>query len=237
MNRGIYALTGGMISEMERFKQNAYNMSNSMTAGHKANGINTREAREFQQYIIGKNGKPIGKLGSGPVVDEQYLDLTQGQLKYTGNEYDFALTSKDGMFAVRTENGIRLQRAGNFMLDRNRMLVNQDGNPVLDDGFGEIIVPQDVSISAMADGTLSPIGQRLGVFRGAERHLGKNLYLANNPEPIEDFTVTHRSVESSNFNTITGSIDMVMTQRQMQMSQNLIKQQEEENKQLIQSMN
>ncbi len=236
MTRGIYALTDGMITDIDLFKKNAYNMSNANTPGFKASGMNLAEAKEFEQYIIGGDGRLIGELGVGPVIEERFLNYTQGHVQYTGNEYDFALQSKQGMFAVQTENGIRYQRAGNFMVNGDNKLVNQFGDAVLDENYQEINIPQGSKVSVRADGTLSPNNVKLGVFDGEYRHVGGNLYVTENATPGVNYTVFGNSVEGSNYNPIEGSIDMVLLQREMQMKQNLLKQQDDENKQLIQAI-
>lgn len=60
-------------------------------------------------------------------------DFSQGSIRTTGNPLDFALTG-EGFFKVETPEGIKYTRNGNFSLDVNGIIVDQDGNPILGQG-------------------------------------------------------------------------------------------------------
>lgn len=61
------------------------------------------------------------------------VDLTQGDIKTTGNALDLALTDK-GFFKIQTPQGVKYTRNGNFMLNAQGNLVTQTGDTVLGDG-------------------------------------------------------------------------------------------------------
>jgi flagellar basal-body rod protein FlgG len=60
-------------------------------------------------------------------------DYTPGALQTTGNPLDFAL-SGEGFFKIETQDGIQYTRNGNFSLDSNGILVDQNGFPVMGQG-------------------------------------------------------------------------------------------------------
>ncbi|RHW33316.1 flagellar basal-body rod protein FlgF [Neobacillus notoginsengisoli] len=62
----------------------------------------------------------------------------------------------DGFFQVRNSSGqVLLTRAGNFRVDENRQLVNQNGMPVLDSRGNDITIPTGyISFSISQDGTI-----------------------------------------------------------------------------------
>ncbi|MFH2093674.1 MAG: flagellar hook-basal body protein [Pseudomonadota bacterium] len=85
-------------------------------------------------------------------------DYSQGAIVETGNPLDLAL-SGDGFFKIETSEGIKYTRNGNFTLDNNGILVDQNGNPVMGQG------------GAIAIGGEN-IGQGLGINRAGEISIG-----------------------------------------------------------------
>jgi len=90
-------------------------------------------------------------------------DFSQGTLQSTGNPLDFALSDK-GFFKVDTAEGIRYTRDGNFSLDADGILVDQNGNPVLGRG-GPIAI----------NGANADIEQELSVNQNGEIRLGNTI--------------------------------------------------------------
>ena len=72
----------------------------------------------------------IGRLGTGVELNELFTCFSQGGLRETGSDFDFALDGK-GFFVVSTPRGDRFTRNGSFVLGPEGMLVNRDGFPVL----------------------------------------------------------------------------------------------------------
>jgi len=60
-------------------------------------------------------------------------DFSQGNIVETGNPFDMAL-SGEGFFKIDTAEGIKYTRNGNFTLDNNGIMVDQNGNPVMGQG-------------------------------------------------------------------------------------------------------
>ncbi len=81
-------------------------------------------------------------------------DYTQGNIITTGNPLDFAL-SGDGFFKIETPEGIKYTRNGNFTLDVNSNLVDQNGNPVMGQGGAIAInvdnIEENLSISEIGE--------------------------------------------------------------------------------------
>ncbi|MCW7752373.1 flagellar hook-basal body protein [Desulfobotulus sp. H1] len=60
-------------------------------------------------------------------------DLSQGSVRVTGNDLDFALED-EGFFVIETPRGLRYTRNGNFTVNAEGFLVTQQGEPVLAGG-------------------------------------------------------------------------------------------------------
>lgn len=80
----------------------------------------------------------VGKLGTGVELNENFTVWEQGNLKETGNDFDFALDGK-GFIAIETERGERYTRNGAFTLDKDGFLVTKEGYKVLsENGYIQI---------------------------------------------------------------------------------------------------
>lgn len=73
-------------------------------------------------------------------------DFSLGPIRTTGNPLDIALAEK-GFFKIETPEGIRYTRNGNFTLDSDGTLVDQNGNPLLGQGGAIVINGNSVSIN------------------------------------------------------------------------------------------
>lgn len=131
----------------------ANNIANMNTTGFK------RESPVFEEHIVrvdtqgafGRRKEPLSFVRDTLATH----DMTNGELKTTGNQLDMAIEG-DGFFVVSTAAGDRYTRNGNFGLDDTGRLVTSSGNPVLDDGGSEIVFsPEETSISIARDGTIS----------------------------------------------------------------------------------
>ena len=74
------------------------------------------------------------------------VDFTQGDFRETGNVLDLAL-SGDGFFKVQTQQGMRYTRNGTFSLNRDNILVTENGDPVMGDSGPISIQGSNVQIN------------------------------------------------------------------------------------------
>src|SRR5919206_1892524 len=129
MERGLYIAASGMVSEMARQDLIANDLANASTPGYKADRA---VQGSFGQLLLRntQTGATVGPLGLGSRIERQVTDLTAAPLRETGEPLDFAVEG-DGYFAVRTAQGVRYTRNGEFTAGANGLLVDQHGNPVL----------------------------------------------------------------------------------------------------------
>lgn len=97
----------------------ADNLANINTPGFKGNKM------FYRMFTESVNGKTITR--SVPVTQ---VDLSQGILEPTGNEFDLAINGK-GFFVVEENGREYLTRNGRFQLDSDGMLVNSQGARVM----------------------------------------------------------------------------------------------------------
>ena len=155
------------------------------------------------------------------------LNLGEGALQQTGNPLDLAIEGQ-GFFAIQTAQGVRYTRDGSFHRSQAGLLVTSAAEPVLSSAGKPIpIPPGDVSVGA--NGVLSVAGgavDTVAVFTfpsGAQlTPEGANRYVA--PPGVtatisKDATVRQGAIESANEDTVQGTLDLIVMQRQAEMMQ------------------
>jgi len=151
MDRGLYIAASGMLTEQLRQQQIANDLANTSTPGYKADRT---AQRSFGDVLLSNSatGATVGAQSTAVVADGIVTDFTPQPLRDTGEPLDFGI-SGEGFFAVRTAQGIRYTRDGQFTVSPQGELVTAQGDPVLGRGG------QPVRVGA--DGKVDP--RRLGV--------------------------------------------------------------------------
>lgn len=148
-------------------------------------------------------------------------DFSQGSFQTTGNALDVAL-SGEGFFKIETPEGIRYTRNGNFSLDINGVLVDQNGNPVLGQGGAITIAGEDMeqTLSINQIGEISIDGEVIDTLdivtfedkRKLERE-AENLLSYKGPTTdeiqVEQTVVQHRALENSNIQVVDEMVRMI----------------------------
>ncbi len=112
-------ISTGLRQQETRFSIIANNLSNIQTSGFK------KDFPLFQRiYFQALDPEGINEIDSSVIL------FQQGNLQNTGNELDLAIQG-EGFFKVRTPNGIRYTRSGNFSLNQAKILVEANGFPVM----------------------------------------------------------------------------------------------------------
>ncbi|CCK81716.1 flagellar hook-basal body protein [Desulfobacula toluolica] len=148
-------------------------------------------------------------------------DFSQGAIQTTGNPLDMAL-SGPGFFKIETSEGIKYTRNGNFSLDINGTLVDQNGNPVMGQGGAIAIdtanVEQNLSVNQNGEILLS--GEVVDTFdivtfkelNKLERE-GQN-FLSYTGETMDEIqaqgaVVQHKALEKANVEVVEEMVRMI----------------------------
>jgi flagellar basal-body rod protein FlgF len=199
----------------------ANNIANVATPGFQA------ERMGFADYLVSQNGtsEPPGGREMYFTQDRAtYRDQTRGTFVHTGNPLDLAIGTT-GYFAVQTDNGIKLTRAGRFTLNASGDITDEAGNALLDtnnqklsvSGGGDITIAGDGSISLSLGGTTSNIG-KIGVFDPqnpyAMRAEGNRLFDPGGPtSAVASPGILQGAVEDSNVQPIVEITRLIAVQR------------------------
>jgi flagellar basal-body rod protein FlgG len=134
MTKGIDAAAQGMMSIITQNDINANNLANINTAGFKQSIAVFKNTYESSINKVNNNngytqyGDKIGTLSLGSSIDSSIVDLTQGNLKQTGNNLDLAISGK-GLFTVKMADGSEAYtRNGSFIKNKDGFISDSEGN-------------------------------------------------------------------------------------------------------------
>src|SRR6185503_2177237 len=129
VDRGLYIAASGMMAEQIRQDQIANDLANAATPGYKADRT---AQREFGDLLLANraSGQVVGRQSTAVQVDEIRTDFTPQPARDTGEPLDFAIVG-EGFFGVRTADGVRYTRNGQFTVSPQGLLVTASGDPVL----------------------------------------------------------------------------------------------------------
>jgi len=153
MDNSIYVSLSRQMAVFRDMAVTANNIANINTTGYNA------EKAMFTDYLVGDGNHH--KMAFAQDISS-YRDTRQGTMNATGNPLDMAIQGR-GYFTIETANGPRYTRNGTFQTNPEGMLVNVDGNPVLDDAGQRIqFDEQDRDIKVLQTGQLMVDGEERG---------------------------------------------------------------------------
>ena len=148
-------------------------------------------------------------------------DFEQGSIVRTDNPFDVAL-SGEGFFKIETPEGIRYTRNGNFTLDNDGILVDQNGNPVLGQGGAIALVlgnaEHELGINKIGQISVNnEVIDQLDVVTFADlrklKRDGKNLLSYDGETTAEiaagQVSVEHKSLEKANVGVVDEMVRMI----------------------------
>ena len=226
MSGSIYMAATGAMAYERRLQVLSNNLANVNTAGFK------KDNGRFQAFSLSETAQNneftlLGNRSHAPAYWMQYstyTDFSSGEMKKTGSPFDLAITGR-GFFCVQTPDGVRYTRRGDFTVDKDEVLVTQEGYPVLGQG-GEIQIkmakPSEDKreFSVSEDGFVTVDGSQVDRLRivdftdssGLEK-AGHNFYRAVNPRALEDMDedlqITQGFLELSNVNVVKMMTEMI----------------------------
>jgi flagellar basal-body rod protein FlgG len=210
MDTGLYIAASGMLAQQVREDQLANDLSNAATPGYKTD---SSVQSDFGALLLANTstGQPIGALNTGVRLGTPVTNLTPQALHPTGQPLDFGIAG-GGFFAVRTPQGIRYTRDGQFQANAQGQLVDALGNQVLSQNGAPIAVSTQGTVPASS----------LGVFNvtGATKQ-GNNLYTGTAGGRATG-TVRQGELEDSAVDPVNTMVHMISTVQTYQAGENAI---------------
>ncbi len=248
MIRAMYTAASGMSAQQLNLDTIANNLANSSTTGF-------RQLRlEFQDMLYQNLITPGAaqsqtttsaglQVGLGTRSQATEVIMTQGELNETNNPLDLAIEGT-GFFEVQRPDGtIAYTRAGNFYLNNQGTIVNNNGDPLLPTitvpaNATSVTVTQYGVVNATLPGQTNPaqLGQiQLATFAnpGGLELIGGNLLqqtlssgdpVLGNPGGTEGLGLLQQGyLEASNVDVVTEFVQMVLAQRAYESNSKVIK--------------
>lgn len=234
-NPGYITLSrqSALLRDMQLIANNIANMS---TTGFRRESVIFTEIVDKLSVDGGSTSQTAAKV--------RVTDFSQGGLRATGGDFDFAIEG-DGFFLIETPNGQALTRAGSFLRNEAGELSTASGLRVLAEGGAPLFFPPDArEIAVATDGTVSADGAPVGRFAivtvadPTTLERAENGLFTSPEEPIEadEAAVFHRFVENSNVDPIREVSRMIEVQRAYEMGQSFLETEDERARQAIRVM-
>lgn len=237
MIRSIYTAAANMVAQINRQTVIANNVANVDTPGYKQD---VTVAEQFAGLLLrrlgpdGESGPVIGMVGTGVMVPQVALDLSQGELTTSGRPLDIALAGP-GFFAVQTADGVRYTRAGIFQQNANGALATMDGGLVLGQN-GPVRLPPAADVQVRPDGRILVNDQEVDRFQLVEfppgarlRKVGNSYVVSEGAEPsaARATTTVQGAIEQSNVDPLRATSEMMAALRLYQANQQVIQLQDQ----------
>jgi flagellar basal-body rod protein FlgF len=210
MDPGLYIAASGMLAEQVRQTGLSNDLSNASTPGYK---VDDSTQQSFGSLLLSNTatGQTIGNLQTGVRISGVVTNMTPAALHPTGQPLDFGIEGT-GFFAVRTPQGTRYTRDGQFSSSAQGQLTDAQGNQVLSQNGAPIAVGANGLVAASA----------LGVFNvnGVAKQ-GYNLYVGTAAGRATG-TALQGSLEGSAVDPVHTMVDMISSLRTYQAAENAI---------------
>lgn len=241
MLKGLYTAYTGMLNEQNRMDILTNNLANASTVGFKKEGATSQSfdsvlAVKIKDQSVGvKNVQRIGYNHPGVKIGENYTDHTQGSFRITGNTYDLALSGQ-GFFAVEFTNKAKdtstmYTRAGQFTLNKDGYLVNENGDYVLDTQNKRIQLNTLAETAIISDGTIEQNGVAVAKIQVADfedynylEKYGETYY-----RPVEGAKLTQSDaevksgyLEMANVQIVSEMVNLISITRAYESNQKII---------------
>jgi flagellar basal-body rod protein FlgG len=210
MDRGLSIAAAGMVAEQARQDQLSGDLANAATPGYKRDRTTQTS---FGEVLLSntRDGRAVGTVGFGPYADATTTDLRPQASRTTDEPLDFAIQG-EGFFQVRTPDGVRYPRNGQFTTSAAGLLVDRSGNAVLGAGGGTIRVG--------ADGRVAPGAIGVVELRDA-RKVGEGFFTGT-PAGAAAGTVRSGELEGSGVDPTRAMVEMIASLRSFEAGQRSI---------------
>ena len=235
MINGIYLATSGMNVEQKRMDVLSNNLANINTAGYKKEKL-VFQVYKDRQISNTSNNNQLGNYSGGIIIGQNLVDLSDGNVRYTGNNLDFCVNGKN-FFVVAAPDGQQyMTKDGSFSLNSEGFLVNKDGYFVLgNNGNIQMTGPGDLSVDEKGNITFNQIN--IGNFSvnsvtNAEdiSMIGSSYFVLKNGAALAantDVSIKQGYIETSNVNGVSEMVDMISITRSYEANQKILNMQDE----------
>ncbi len=216
MLSGIFSTSSGKSATENQIQIISNNLSNALTAGFKSMNA------AFTSMNVQESTAPDQLAATYVGIPDCYIQFSDAPITATGNSLDLAIEG-DGFFAVDAPQGTMYTRNGQFTLNKDKKLVNQNGYAVMSTGGGDITI-DGKEITIARDGTV--YADKIAVDKlkvvdfpnkqgltNAGGSLFANTARGNAETPAVGYGVQQGSYEVSNVDIMKEMVQMITVMR------------------------
>lgn len=242
MIRSLYTAVSGLITLENKQATIVNNMTNANTTGYKGENLAIKSFDEVMlqnkdKVVNGKNvTQDLGTLSLGAEIDTVETTFTQGVLKNTDKETDFAIEGR-GFFVIQKQGNEGSEnlytRDGSFKVGNDGYLMTTSGDKVLGVskntgnletifvGNNKMILDGDnnLFIGNTAEYTLATAD--FNDYGNLEK-VGDNYYRGENPIYNSEVNINQGALETSNVSISNEMLNMITTMRSFETNQKLV---------------
>jgi flagellar basal-body rod protein FlgF len=210
MDTGLYIAASGMLAQQVREDQLSNDLSNASTPGYKSD---SSVQSDFGAMLMANTAtrQTVGPINTGIRLGAPLTNLTPSTLHPTNQPLDFGIAGQ-GFFAVRTLQGVRYTRDGQFQENAQGQLVDGQGNQVLSQNGATITVGAQGTVPASS----------LGVFNVANVAKQGNNYFTGADGGRATGTVKQGELEDSSVDPVNTMVHMITSLQTYQAGENAI---------------
>jgi flagellar basal-body rod protein FlgG len=199
-----------MLAEQVRQSQLSNDLANASTPGYKTQ---QSAQQSFGSMLLANTatGQQIGSLQTDVTAGAPVTDMTPAALQPTSQPLDFGIQGT-GCFAVRTAQGVKYTRDGQFTSNAGGQLTDANGNLVLNQSGAPIIVSAKGTVPSSA----------LGVFNLTNVGEQGNNLLTGTVAGKATGVVRQGQLEESGVDSIQTTTDMIASLQAYQAGQQVI---------------
>jgi flagellar basal-body rod protein FlgG len=220
MNKGIYIALSGAIQKSKHLDVFAQNIANVNTSGYK------RGSLSFKDYMV-PSENPGSVESKGRIMTEkatEIIDFSHGVQRRTGNPLDVAING-DGFFMLE---GNRYTRNGNFHLDSEGNLLDNNGIKVLGDGGNLTLSGDKIDITPSGEILVDNISVgSLGIVdfpdKSVLRKTDGGFFTTDEAGEEANALINQGYLEESNVNVVRELVEMIRAEREFESYQKIIR--------------
>ena len=205
-------------------------LAQSVVSNNLANVGTTAFKADLYAAQVQYRGDANTDAGALPFAPEGVVDMTEGNISFTGRDLDVAINGSGWMQVVTPDGEEVLSRRGDLRVDVDGRVIDGVGRQVMSDAGPLTIQPDATAIAVGTDGTISYAPP--GNVGAARVTLGRIMLVNPNPETLvkgldgeiradanEDLVadaeiqVVSGALESSNVNPISAMVEMISLSR------------------------
>jgi flagellar basal-body rod protein FlgF/flagellar basal-body rod protein FlgG len=238
MAYGLYLSAAGANAQNHKLEVVSHNLANVNTPGFKPHlaVIKSRNSEAVERGDVPGGTGGVDDIGGSVTVAPSVTQVTQGPIRKTGGNSDFAINDDKSFFVIQRGDQKLLTRAGNFTFDATGKLVTPVGETVLSENGGPIVVNPLLPFKVTDDGAVYQAGQRQNLMlaqpqeTGDLSRVGDNLYQSLSEltiVPANERKVVGGAVEQSAVKPMEAMVELINTSRAYEANVRMIQTQDQ----------